>query len=74
MEKILQKVNVKVYCEHCNKEVENVWICKMKSIIGTKYALLCAGCQKLIGIYSSKDFFLQETINIVFDELQIPLN
>jgi hypothetical protein len=45
--------------DHCNKECENVWICKLVSIIGTRYALLCTCCQKLIGIYSSS----------VFDEL-----
>ena len=44
MEKILQKENVKVYCEHCKKEIENVWVCKMDTIIGTRYALLCTDC------------------------------
>ena len=56
MVKILQKVKVKTYCTHCKKEFENVWICKMDSIIGIRYALLCAGCQKLIGINSPVDF------------------
>jgi len=55
MKKILQKENARIYCKHCKKEVENVWICKMDSIIGTRYALLCTVCQKLIGIYSSID-------------------
>ena len=75
MEKILQKENVKVYCEHCKKEIENVWVCKMDTIIGTRYALLCTDCQKLIGIYSSIDII--ERINIsdnFFNELQIQLN
>ena len=75
MEKILKKENVKVYCEHCKKEIENVWVCKMDTIIGTRYALLCTDCQKLIGIYSSIDII--ERINIsdnFFNELQIQLN
>ena len=69
MVKILQRVKVKTYCKHCKKEFENVWICKMDSIIGIRYALLCAGCQKLIGIYSSKDFNKPViTPNINFDD------
>jgi hypothetical protein len=66
MEKILQKENVKIYCEHCKREFENVWICKMNSIIGTRYALLCTDCQKLIGIYSLKDFIEPMIISGIF--------
>ena len=75
MVKILQKVKVKTYCTHCKKEFENVWICKMDSIIGIKYVLLCAGCQKLIRISSYIDF--NETIvtpSIIFNELKNPVN
>jgi hypothetical protein len=75
MEKILRKEKIRIYCEHCKKEVENVWVCKMDSIIGTRYALLCTGCQKLIGIYSFKDFNeIVEAHNIIFNELRNPLN
>ena len=56
MEKILRKEKIRLYCRHCKKQVENVWVCKIDSIVGTRYALLCTGCQKLIGIYSSIDF------------------
>ena len=75
MVKTLKLYKVKTLCEHCKKEFENVWICKMDSIIGIRYALLCADCQKLIGIYSLIDF--NEPVispNIIFDELQNPLN
>ena len=71
MEKMLEKKRVKTYCVHCEKEFENVWICKMDSIIGTRYALLCTGCQKLMGIYYAKDFIASAiSPNIIFDELQ----
>jgi hypothetical protein len=70
MLKILQRIKYKTYCKHCKKEFENLWICKMDSIIGIRYALLCTGCQKLIGIYSSKDLKEQIiTAKIIFDEL-----
>lgn len=55
-EKSLQLENIKIYCKHCKKELPSVWIVKFESIIGTRYALLCTDCQKLIGIRSSMDF------------------
>lgn len=75
MVKTLIKAKIKIHCDHCHNECENVWICKLVSIIGTRYALLCTYCQKLIGVYSSKDFNeLLIASNIIFDELQNPLN
>ena len=75
MEKTLQKKNFKIYCERCKKEYENVWICKMDSIIGIRYALLCTRCQKLIGIYSFMDFIEAMIVSdTFFNELQIQLN
>jgi protein-arginine kinase activator protein McsA len=72
MEKILQKNKVKTYCEHCERVFINVWICKMNSIIGTRYAMLCTGCQKLIGIYSSIDYNNSvKTKNIISNEARI---
>jgi hypothetical protein len=71
MKKILQKENIKIYCELCKKVVENVWICKMDSIIGIRYALFCATCQKLIRISSSTDY--KETVvipSIIFNEIK----
>jgi len=56
MVKILQKAKVKTYCKHCKKEFENVWLCKMDSIIGIRYALLCVGCQKLLRVSNTKHY------------------
>ena len=44
----------------------------MESIIGTRYAILCTGCQKLIGIYSSIDYNNSvKTQNIISNEVRI---
>ena len=75
MEKILRKNRIKTYCEYCEREFENVWICKMESIIGTRYALLCIGCQRLIGVYSRLDFIERMNISNTFiNESQIHSN
>jgi len=71
MEKFLQKINLRIFCMHCEKEIERTWVVKINSIIGTRYILLCPDCQKLIGIYSSIDFIESiNNTNILFDELQ----
>ena len=50
MTKLLQKVNFKTVCPQCGKEINDVWICELDSIIGTRYAYLCSNCEKLLGI------------------------
>ena len=55
--KTLQLYKIKSFCKHCKKELENVWLCKLDSVIGIKYALLCVSCQKLIRVSSSIDYF-----------------
>ena len=56
MTKLLEKEEVKIKCPHCIKEVSNVWICKMDSVIGIRYAFLCGSCQKLLKISEQKSY------------------
>ena len=58
MTKLLEKEYVKIKCPHCSKEVDNVWICKMDSVIGVRYAFLCGRCQKLLKISDQKSDIL----------------
>jgi len=75
MQKILRNEKIKIYCRHCKKKIENVWVVEIESILGTRYAFFCADCQKLIGTYSSKDFIeLMQISNHFFDEKQTQLN
>ena len=55
MEKLLRKINIRTHCLKCKKEVEEVWVCELDSVIGARYALICSICEKLIGIFSSLD-------------------
>lgn len=56
MTKLLEKEKVKIICPHCTKKVSNVWICKMDSVIGIRYAFLCGNCQKLLKISEQKNY------------------
>lgn len=68
MEKILIKENIKVYCLHCRKDIDGAWICKMDSIIGTRYALICSHCERLIKIFSPGKFFKVENSCLFIDK------
>ena len=59
MTKLLQKEPLKTVCPHCGQEINDVWICEMKSVIGMRYAYLCSNCEKLLGISTDKNGLLQ---------------
>jgi len=53
MTKLLQKEPLRTVCPQCGQEINDVWICEMKSIIGMRYAYLCSNCEKLLCISKS---------------------
>lgn len=54
MTKLLQKETFKTVCPQCRQEINEVWICELDSIIGTRYAYLCSNCEKLLGIANDR--------------------
>ncbi|MGB5288224.1 MAG: hypothetical protein WBN42_07005 [Ignavibacteriaceae bacterium] len=58
MTKLLQKIPLQTVCPQCGQEINDVWICEMKSVIGMRYAYLCSNCEKLLGISTDKNGLL----------------
>lgn len=58
MTKLLQKATFKSVCPSCGKSINDVWICELDSVIGTRYAYLCTHCEKLLGISIDKKTLL----------------
>lgn len=54
MTKLLKKESFKTLCPHCGQKINDVWICELESIIGTRYAYLCSNCEKLLGLSNAK--------------------
>ncbi|HEY7752005.1 MAG TPA: hypothetical protein VH917_06900, partial [Ignavibacteriaceae bacterium] len=52
--KLLQKEVINIKCPHCGKQISDAWMCKLESIIGTRFVYLCIDCQKLIGVASQQ--------------------
>ena len=61
-----------IYCKNCREKFKSVRVCKIKSIIGLRYVLLCTGCQKLIDNLPIKDYneFIKSP-NILSDKVNI---
>ncbi len=57
MVKEIDKEEVHTVCPHCLKKINMVWVCKLESIIGIRYAYFCGECQKNLGISHIKDFY-----------------
>ncbi len=60
MKKTIKKEEAHVKCPHCLKEIDTVWVCRVKSIIGVRYVFFCSDCQKNIGISSQKEFVVNQ--------------
>jgi hypothetical protein len=56
MIKEIEKEKVHAFCPHCLKEMSLVWICRIESIIGTRYIFFCSECQKSLGTSHEKGF------------------
>lgn len=48
MTKEIEQIATKTVCPFCNKPVSEIWIAKMDSIIGTRYAYICGECNNLL--------------------------
>jgi hypothetical protein len=68
MIKVLLKAKIKIHCDLCDTECENVWICKLDSIIGTRFALLCSHCERLLKVYSPTEIIKLVNSNILLGE------
>lgn len=56
MTKQLQKETIKLKCPYCNQIIREAWICRMDSVIGVRYALICSSCEKLLEISDNSEF------------------
>jgi hypothetical protein len=56
MKKEIEKEKVNAVCPHCLKKISLVWVCRIESVIGTRYVFFCGECQKSLGISHEKEF------------------
>lgn len=71
MNKEIEQIATKTVCPFCNKPVSEIWIAKMDSIIGTRYAYICGECNNLLKLtkerlseVSFKSFLSHQIISV----------
>jgi hypothetical protein len=55
MTKQIQKENIRIFCNQCKTVIENVWLCKVESMIGLRYIYFCTNCKSNLGTYQTKN-------------------
>jgi RNA polymerase subunit RPABC4/transcription elongation factor Spt4 len=68
MTKEIEQIEIKTTCPICNKTISEMWIAKLDSVIGIRYAYICTNCKNLIKI--TKEKYLDTAIlnQIIFSE------
>lgn len=54
MTKEIEHIEFKTTCPICNKAISELWVAKLDSVIGIRYAYLCSECKNLIKITKEK--------------------
>jgi len=61
MNKEIEQISLKIICPFCNRSISEIWIAKMDSVIGIRYAYICCECYNLLKL--SKERFSEKSIN-----------
>ena len=61
MTKEIEQIEINMVCPFCNKTISELWVAKLDSVIGVRYAYICMDCKNLIKI--TKEKYL-ETISL----------
>lgn len=54
MTKEIEQIEIKTVCPICNKQISELWVAKLDSVIGVRYAYICMNCKNLIKITKEK--------------------
>jgi len=54
MTKEIEQIEINLTCPICNKTISELWVAKLDSVIGVRYAYICINCKNLIKITKEK--------------------
>lgn len=54
MTKDIEQIQVTTICPICKRNISEVWIAKLDSVIGLRYAYICCECENLLRISKEK--------------------
>ena len=68
MTKEFEQIEMKTVCPICNKTISELWVAKLDSVIGVRYAYICMDCKNLIKITKEKYFDTTNLNQILFQQ------
>lgn len=54
MTKEIEQIEINITCPICTKDISELWVAKLDSVIGVRYAYICINCKNLIKITKEK--------------------
>jgi len=71
MTKEIEQIEIKTICPICNKTISELWVAKLDSVIGVRYAYICIDCKNLIKITKEKYLNTADLNQILFSQSTI---
>lgn len=66
MTKEFEQIKIKTVCPICKKNISEIWVAKLDSVIGVRYAYICLECKNLIKITTEKYLDISNINQFVF--------
>ena len=66
MTKEFEQIKINSICPICKKDISEIWVVKLDSIIGVRYAYICLECKSLIKITHEKYLDISNLNNFIF--------
>ena len=54
MTKEIEQIEISTVCPICNNSISEIWIARLDSVIGVRYAYICCECENLLKISKEK--------------------
>lgn len=54
MTKKIEQIEISTVCPTCNNSISEIWIARLDSVIGIRYAYICGECKNLLKISKEK--------------------
>ena len=71
MTKEIEQIEIKTICPICNKTISELWVAKLDSVIGVRYAYICIDCKNLIKITKEKYLNTADFNQVLFSQSTI---
>lgn len=66
MTKEFEQIKINTVCPICKKTISDIWVAKLDSVIGVRYAYICLECKNLIKITREKYLDVSNINQFVF--------